>query len=523
MSDLSQRIAGLSPEKLKLLAQRLNQKKGQNLSIIQIKPQSQENNTFPLSFSQQRLWFLDQLQPGNPALNICQFMRLSGWLNVPALEQSFQEVVKRHEALRTTFTIVDGQPLQVISPASVFTIQLVNLQELPLDKREAEVIHLAHQETQKSFDLTKDCLLRVTLLQLSETEHILLLSIHHIAADAWSIGVLIREITTLYENFSRGYPSPLPELRIQYADFAVWQHQYLQGEKLGMLLSYWQQQLGSQLPVLELPTDMPRPTLQTFNGARQCLVLSKTFSEQLKTLYQREGITLFMILLAGFKTLLYWYTGQEDIVIGTDIANRNQLETQELIGFFVNQLVLRTNLSGNLSFRELLERVREVTLDAYTYQDLPFDKLVDVLNPVRHLARSPLFQIKLILENTQAPTLQLSNLTIKPLEMEKKTTQLDLLWEITETEQGIVAALEYNTDLFYATTIARMLKHFETLLNQVLAKPTAKLNELIDLLSTLDKQEELIQNKNKKEKYKRKFKTIKRQIIDTLPEKENAQ
>lgn len=522
MSDLSQRIAGLSPEKLKLLAQKLNQKKGDVLSKTQIKSQSREINTYPLSFSQQRLWFLDQLEPGNPAFNICQFMRLSGWLNVAAMEQSFQEVIKRHEALRTTFTIVNGQPLQVISPASVFKLQVVNLQALPLDKREAKVLHLANQETQKPFDLTKDCLLRVTLLQLSQTEQILLLSIHHIAADAWSIGVLIGEITTLYENFSRGYASPLSKLPIQYVDFAVWQRQYLQGEKLATLLSYWQQQLGGQLPVVELPTDMPRPKLQTFNGARQCLILSKTFSEQLKALYQREGITIFMILLAGFKTLLYWYTGQEDIVIGTDIANRNQPEIRGIIGFFVNQLVLRTNLSGNPSFHELLGRVREVTLEAYSHQDLPFDKLVDALNPVRYMARSPLFQIKLILENTQTPVLQLSNLTIKPLEVEKKTTQLDLLWEITETEQGIVAALEYNTDLFYGTTIARMLKHFETLLNQVVAKPTVKLNELIELLTARDQQEESIKNKNTKAEYKSKLKTIKRQIIDTITETENT-
>ncbi|BAZ54095.1 condensation domain-containing protein [Nostoc sp. NIES-4103] len=522
MSDLSQRIASLSPEKLKLLAQKLNQKKGDVLSKTPIIPQNRESNTFPLSFAQQRLWFLDQLEPGNPAFNICQFMRLSGKLNVAALEQSFQEIVKRHEALRTTFTIVDGQPLQVISPASVFTLQVVNLQELPLDKREAEVLHLANQETQQSFDLTKDCLLRVTLLQLSQTEHILLLSMHHIAADAWSIGVLIGEITTLYENFSRGYSLPLPELPIQYADFAVWQRQWLQREQLEAQLAYWKQQLGGQLPVLELPTDMPRPTVQTFNGARQSIVLSKTFSEQLKALYQREGITLFMILLAGFKTLLYWYTGQEDIVIGTDIANRNQPEIRELIGFFVNQLVLRTNLSGNPSFRELLERVREVTLDAYAHQDLPFDKLVDALNPVRHMARSPLFQVKLILENTQTPSLQLSNLTIEPLDFEKKTTQLDLLWEIAETEQGIVAALEYNTDLFYGTTIARMLKHFETVLNQVVAKPTVKLNELIELLTTAEQQQEIMHNKKTKDGYKLKLKKVRRQVINTTTEAENA-
>ncbi|MEH2296103.1 condensation domain-containing protein [Nostoc sp.] len=522
MSDLSQRIASLSSQKLKLLAQHLQKKKESVFSQPQIVAQSRESNLFPLSFAQQRLWFLDQMGPGNPAFNIFQFMRLTGWLNVAALEQSFQEVVKRHGALRTTFTLVDGQPLQVIYPASVFKLQVVNLQELPLDKRESEVLHLANQETQRSFNLTKDCLLRVTLLQLSEIEHILLLSMHHIAADAWSIGVLIREITTLYENFSRGYPSPLPELPIQYADFAVWQRQWLQGEQLEAQLAYWKQQLGGQLPVLELPTDMARPTVQTFNGARQCIVLPKTFSKQLKALYQREGITLFMILLAAFKILLYWYTGQEDIVIGTDIANRNQSEIRELIGFFVNQLVLRTNLSGNPSFHELLERVREVTLNAYAHQDLPFDKLVDALNPVRHMARSPLFQVKLILENTQIPSFDLSNLTIKSLNVEKKTTQLDLLWEIAETEQGIVAALEYNTDLFDTTTIARMLKHFETLLNQVVTKPTAKLNELIGLLTAADKQEEFFINKNTKEEYKRKLKIIKRQVINTATEMEEG-
>jgi hypothetical protein len=521
MTDLAKRIAALSPEKRNLLLQKLNNQKESVFSHTQIKPQNRESNTFPLSFAQQRLWFLDQLQPGNTAFNICQFMRLSGWLNVAALEQSFEEVVKRHEALRTTFTIVDGQPLQVISPASVFNLQVINLPELPLEKKEAEVLHLAHQETQKSFDLTKDCLLRVALLQLSETEHILLLSIHHIAADAWSIGVLIREITTLYENFSRGYPSPLPELQIQYVDFAVWQHQWLQGEKLETLLSYWQQQLGGQLPVLELPTDMPRPTLQTFNGARQCLVLSKTFSEQLKALYQREGITLFMILLAAFKTLLYWYTGQEEIIIGTDIANRNQPEIRELIGFFVNQLVLRTNLSGNLSFRELLEKVREVTLEAYSHQDLPFNKLVDALNPVRQ-TRPPLFQVKLILENTQSPSLQLSGLKIKPLQVEKKKTQLDLLWEIVETEQGIVAVLEYNTDLFYSNTIARMLEHFETLLKHVVTKPSVKLNELIENLIAIDKQQASIQNKKRKEELKFKLKQVKRLVVDTTTVNEEA-
>lgn len=520
MTDFTKRIAALSPEKRQLLLQKLNNKKQQVITRSPISPQSRDTNHLPLSFAQQRLWFLDQLQPGNSAYNLFFPMRLTGALNVEALEQSFQEVVKRHEVLRTTFTIVEGQPLQVINPTAVFKLKLLNLQELSLDETESEILRLANEEAQQPFNLVKDCLVRVTLLQLTQTEYALFLSMHHIVSDAWSIRVLIQEITTLYKAFSHGYPSPLPELLIQYADFAVWQRQWLQGEEMMAQLSYWKQQLGGQLPVLELPTDMPRPTVQTFNGARQCLVLPKTFSEQLKVLYQREGITLFMTLLAAFKTLLYWYTGQEDIVIGTDIANRNQPEIRELIGFFVNQLVLRTNLSGNPSFRELLERVRKITLDAYTHQDLPFDKLVDALNPVRHMARSPLFQVKLILENTQIPSLQLSNLTSKPLKVEKKTTQLDLLCEIADTEQGIAVVLEYNTDLFYATTIARMLKHYETLLNQVVAKPTAKLNELTEFLTAAENQEESIKNKNTKEEYKRKLKTIKRQVINSTNEME---
>lgn len=522
MSDISQKIAGLSPEKLKLLAQKLNKKKVNVLSQIPIVSQSRQSHTFPVSFAQQRIWFLDQLQPGNPSFNICQFMRLIGRLNVAALEQSFQEVVKRHEVLRTNFTVVDGQPLQVIAPPPVLKIPIVNLQALSEDNRESEVLRLANEEAQKSFDLTKDYLLRVTLLQLSETEHILLLSIHHIAADAWSIGVLINEITTLYESFSHNYPSPLPQLPIQYADFAVWQRQCLQGKKLDTLLSYWQQQLGGQLPILELPTDMPRPTRQTYSGARQCLVLSKSLSEQLKASYQREGITLFMILLAAFGTLLYWYTGQEDIVIGTDIANRNQPEIRGLIGFFVNQLVIRNNLSGNPSFHELLERVREVTLDAYAHQDLPFDKLVDVLNPVRDMARPPLFQVKLILENTPSSDLHLSGLTIKSLQFEKKNTQLDLLWEIVETEQGIVAALEYNTNLFYPSTIGRMLRHFETLLNHVAVEPRTQLTEIIETLIKNDNAQEIIQKQIRKEEFKSKLKTVKRQLVDNAIVTEEA-
>ncbi|MHC5716587.1 MAG: condensation domain-containing protein, partial [Nostoc sp.] len=471
MSDLSQRIADLSPEKLKLLAQRLNNKKGQVFSRSQIVPQSRESNSFPLSFAQQRLWFVDQLQPGNSAYNISQPMRIVGCLNVTALEQSFHEVVKRHEVLRTTFTVVDGQPLQVIAPHLSFTLPVVDLQELSPNQKEAEVLRLASEEAQQPFDLTKGPLLRVTLLELATAEYALLLTMHHIVADGWAIGVLIHEIATLYKAFSVGKPCLLSEISIQYADFAVWQRQWFQKERLETQLAYWQQQLGGQLPVVELPSfseaktrHRTQSTIQTFSGAREALILPKTLSEKLKTLNQRQGITLFMILLAAFGTLLYCYSGQEDIVIGTDIANRNQAETKKLIGFFANQLVLRTDLSKNPTFLELLERVREITLEAYAHQDLPFDKLVDALNPKRDLNRSPLFQVKIVLENIQTPSLELPGLTINSLKVENKTVQFDLLLELNETEQGIFGIWEYNTDLFDRDSIVRLSKNFATLL-----------------------------------------------------------
>ncbi|MBW4630835.1 MAG: amino acid adenylation domain-containing protein [Iphinoe sp. HA4291-MV1] len=470
----------------------------------------------PLSFAQQRLWFINQLQPGNSAYNISSAMRLFGWLNMAVLEQSFNEVVRRHEVLRTTFTTRDGQPIQVIVPTFTFRLPVVDLQELPIDLREAEVLRLAHEQAQQPFDLTNGPLLRVTLLQQTQTEHALLLTMHHIISDGWSIGVLIREITVLYETFSHEKPSPLAELPIQYADFAVWQRQWLQSEKLETQLAYWKQQLGGRLPVLELPTDRPRPTIQTFSGARESLVLPKTITEKLKALNQRQGITLFMILLAAFGTLLFWYTEQEDIIVGTDIANRNQAETKGLIGFFVNQLVLRTDLSGNPTFLELLERVRKMTLEAYTHQDLPFDKLVDALNPKRELNRSPLFQVKIVLNNTQIPSLELPGLTISPLKVENKTVQFDLLLELNETEQGLFGVWKYNTDLFDTVSIVRMSKNFKALLGKIATQPEAKLNELKTILSEADKQQNLAQEQTYDSAIQQKLMNVKRRTKSRL-------
>jgi amino acid adenylation domain-containing protein len=446
----------------------------------------------PLSFAQARLWFLEQLEPGSSAYNIPVAVRLTGSLEVAALKQSLQEIVERHEALRTTFRMISGEPTQVIAPVLALTMPLVDLCDLPEAQQEAQVERLATEEAQQPLDLAMGPLLRAKLLHLGEAEHVLLLTMHHIVSDGWSIGVLIRELAALYEAFSSGKPSPLPQLSIQYADFAHWQRQWLQGEVLAAQLSYWQQQLAGAQTVLELPTDRPRPAVQTFRGATQFLALPEPLSQKLKSLSQRSGVTLFMTLLAAFQTFLYRYTGQEDICIGSPIANRNRSETEGLIGFFVNTMVLRTNLSENPSFQELLGRVREVTLGAYAHQDLPFEQLVEALQPERNLSHQPLFQVMFILQNAPMPALELPDLTLSSLERESSTAKFDLTMSMEDTEQGLVGSLEYNTDLFDTATISRMLEHFQTLLEGIVTKPDQRLSDL-PLLTEPERQQLLVE------------------------------
>ncbi|WP_414590177.1 condensation domain-containing protein, partial [Scytonema sp. PCC 10023] len=386
---------------------------------------------------QQRLWFLDQLEPGSPFYNIPVAIHLKGWLNVPALELSLNEIVQRHEALRTTFATVAGEPVQVIAPQQQLELRMVDLSGLSAPQREMEVQSLSAREAQQPFDLAQGPLLRVTLLELGTAEYVMLLTMHHIISDGWSMGILVREIATLYTAFCEGKPSLLPELPIQYADFATWQRQWLQGEVLENQFAYWQQQLGGDFPVLQLPTDRPRPAVQTFRGASQFLELPKNLTEALKALSRREGVTLFITLLSAFKVLLYRYTGQDDIVVGTDIANRNRSEIEPLIGFFVNQLVLRTNISGEPSFAELCNRVRETALSAYAHQDLPFEKLVQVVHPERDPSRSPIFQTKFVLQNAPMETLELPGLTLTPVEMASVTAKFDLTVSMQETQQGL--------------------------------------------------------------------------------------
>jgi len=442
-----------------------------------MRPVSREEE-LPLSFAQERLWFLDQLGPGNTAYGIPVAYRLQGSLDVAALEWSLNEIVRRHEVPRTTFAVVDGRPVQVIAPEMRLTLPVEDLRGLPEAEQEAEVERWATEEAQHPFDLAQGPLLRAALLRLDEEEHVLLLTMHHIVSDGWSMGVFNRELAALYEAFSAGKPSPLPELPLQYADFVVWQREWLQGEVLEEQVAYWRQHLGNDLPVLELPIDRPRPVAQSFRGAHRSFVLSGDLTESLKALSRREGVTLFVTLLAAFKTLLYRYTGQEDTIVGSPIAGRNRSEIEGLIGFFVNTLVLRTDLSGAPTFRELLGRVREVTLEAHAHQDLPFEKLVEVLQPERDLSHNPLFQVMFAFQNAPMEALVLPGLTVVPLEVESKAAQFDVTLSMEETGQGLKGVVEYNTDLFDGVTIERMIGHFETLLEGVVVNPEQRLWEL---------------------------------------------
>ncbi|WP_341529459.1 amino acid adenylation domain-containing protein [Nostoc sp. UHCC 0302] len=469
---------------------------------------SEEVFVFPVSFAQQRLWFLDQLIPENTIYNVPTVIRLTGSLNLTALEQTFNEIVRRHETLRTTFIVLDGQPLQAIAPSLTIPISVLDLQLMADGEREVEVNSIVTAEIEHPFDLSSGPLLRVKLLVLSNTEHILLLNMHHIICDDWSIGVLIRELGTLYTAFTQKQTPLLLELPLQYADFAHWQREWLQGEVLQTQLTYWQQQLNG-ISMLHLPTDKPRPAIQSYEGATQFFELPKKLTDALEKLSQQEGVTFFMMMLAAFKTLLYRYTHQEDIAVGSPIANRNRSEIEGLIGFFVNSLVLRSNLSGNPTFRELLGRVREVTLGAYSQQDLPFDKLVEELHPERNLSYHPLFQVVFSLQNAPMSALELPGLVPSFMNIDLNKTRFDLelhLWKCSddfrslwganwEYSEGLRGVIVYNTDVFHKATITRMLEHFKTLLSSIVANPEQRIANL-PLLSEAEQHQILVEWNN---------------------------
>ena len=440
--------------------------------------QVSRDTNLPLSFSQERLWSLHQLKPDSSSHNIPFALRITGSLNIPALEQSLNQILRRHETLRTTFTTVDGQPVQVIAPYRSLTLPIVNLQKFPSDQRETETLHLATEEAQRPFNLNSGPLLRATLLQLGEQEYVLIVTIHQVVFDGWSEGVLFRELEALYETFSTGKPSMLPQLPIQYADFAVWQRQWLQGEFLDALLSYWKQQFSDGLPVQQLPTDHPQPIVPTRRSAHQTLVLPKDLTEAIKALSRQEGATLFTTLLAAFKVLLYRYTDQDDLFVCSPTANRNRTQTKGLIGYFVNLLVLRTDLSGNPSFRELLSRVRSCASGAFAHQDLPVQQLVNSLN----LVQTPLSQVMFALQNLPKQPLKLSGLTVSSLDIENGTADFDLSLSMVEGAQELTGVFKYNTDLFDDATITQMLGHFQTLLEEIVANPEQPISSLLPLL-----------------------------------------
>jgi amino acid adenylation domain-containing protein/non-ribosomal peptide synthase protein (TIGR01720 family) len=488
------------------LQSQIPERKAENLSAI--KPVGRTEN-LPLSFAQARLWFLDKLDPNSAFYNIPIVWRFSGNLNVAALRSSLNEIIRRHQALRTNFVTEEEQAVQVIAETLFLPLEIVDLLHLPTDEREVEMQRLVHNEAVRPFDLEREPLIRVTLLQLTPTEYtpteyVFILTAHHIIFDGWSTGIFVQELAALYAAFSDDTPLQkaveLPELSIQYADFAVWQRQWLELERLTEQLSYWQQQLQGAPTLLELPTDRPRPAIQTNRGKHQLFTLPPSLNEAMNSLSKGAAVTPFMTFFAAFVTLLYRYTGEKDIVVGTPIAGRNRPEIEGIIGLFVNTLVLRTDLSDNPSFEQLLMRVREVSLQAYSHQDLPFEKLVDALHPQRSLSHLPLFQVMFDIQNAPIASLDLPDLSISSFPVETGTAKFDLALSIENTSSGLIAEWEYNTDLFDDSTIARMARNFHTLVAGIVANPQQPISQ-IPLLTEIEQQQLLVDWNNTKKEY----------------------
>jgi amino acid adenylation domain-containing protein/non-ribosomal peptide synthase protein (TIGR01720 family)/FkbM family methyltransferase len=444
----------------------------------------------PLSFAQQRLWFIEQFQPGTPLYNVPSTIRLTGRLDVACLRDTLQEVVRRHEIFRTVFDVVEGQPVQVIVPEAQVKLALIDLSSISSSEFTAR--QLIEAEAARTFDLAQGPLLRATLLRLNASEHVLLFTMHHIISDAWSMGVLVKEVAALYQAFLKGESSPLPELPVQYADYAVWQREWLQGEVLERQVEYWREQLADAPAELALRTDRARPPVQSHRGASQRVVLPESLTGELRELSRREGVTLFMTLLAGWSVLLGRYAGVQDVTVGTLIAGRTRAEVEPLIGFFINTLALRVKWQSDWTVTELLRAVREVCLGGYSHQELPFEKLVEELQPERNLSRTPIFQVMLVLQNAPFEALELPGLELQPIKLEGTTALFDLTLLLSEEGRGIAGPLTYNTDIFEAETIERMLSQLEILLAGMAADPTTRLSDL-PLLSAAEREQLLYQ------------------------------
>jgi amino acid adenylation domain-containing protein len=498
MNDAMETVEGLSPKKRELL-DLLMKEKSKGSSRTQPIPQRLASDTFPASFAQQRLWLADQMTPGTTVYSIPFARRITGRLNEITLGQSLTEIVRRHENLRATFGMSDGHVVGRIGPAAPVLLQVIDQEGLPDALREGKARRWIAKEARHEFDLASGPLLRASLLKVGEDDYIVVLNMHHMISDGWSLGVLLRELALLYQTLALGAPSPLLELRIQYADYAIWQRELLQGEVLQTQLTYWRQRLDGVSGRLELPTDRPRPAAHTSRGATQSLTLPRPLPELLKSLSRQYRVTLFMTMLAAFKALLHRYTGQADLVVGSPIANRSRPELEELMGFFVNTLVLRTELGGDPSFEVLLGRVRETALQAYDHQDLPFERLVQELQPERDHGHPPMFQVMFTVQNVPLPVLDLAGVQASHFECSIETSMFDLTMTVLERsdegetdEVNLVAYVEYNTDLFDALTVARMLEHYKNVLGSVAADPHQRLSA-IPLMSDTEKRRVLVE------------------------------
>jgi NRPS condensation-like uncharacterized protein/alpha-ketoglutarate-dependent taurine dioxygenase len=504
--NIEARRSSLSATKRALLEQR---KRGLSKGFARatVIARRDGNGAAPLSYAQQRLWFMDQLQPGNSAYNIPMAFWLNGPLDVYALERSFSKIVDRHEVLRSNIVSFEGEPWQVVNESIPGIFSIVDLLGLSEQAREAEVRRLARVEANRPFDLTKGPLLRVTLLLLGEQSYSVLLTMHHLVSDAWSIDVLVGELTVAYNAFSTESDLSLPELKIQYADYAVWERDHLRGEGLERQFGYWRQKLGGNLSILNLPTNHARPPRQTFRGDYESFILPMDLSSEIKSLARKKDATLFVTLLSAFLALLYRLTGQGEIIVGTDIANRNHRETENLIGYFINQLALRADLSDNPDFTELLGRVREIVLGAYSHSEIPFDRLVEELQPVRDTSRNPIFQVLFVLQNVTVRKLALPGLALRPMTVDSRTAKFDLALFMTEGPNGLSGIWNYSTDLFLPSTIGRFTKQFEKLLKGILSQPNERLTEL-EIQDEDDMRHQAMERDKRKEYKLKKFMSV---------------
>ncbi|UCH92335.1 MAG: amino acid adenylation domain-containing protein [Candidatus Aminicenantes bacterium] len=491
----------LSAEESALLAQMLKGDFSGQLKEPEI-PRREVFSPVPLSFGQRRLWILDQLVPGSAFYNIPLVYRLEGEFDTSAFERSINEIVRRHESLRTIFGTENEEPVQVILPEMKIDVPIISLEHLSGLEQEEEILRLASKEAVKPFDLSKGPLMRVTLLRLGPQHHVLLYTTHHIASDTWSTENFIQELVTLYSGFLSGKLSPLEKLRVQYPDFALWQQQRMQGELLEKQFSYWREMLGTDIPILELPADRQRPAVQTYSGDTQSFVLEESLYEKVIALAFRMECSLFMFLLAALNVLFYRYCGQEDILVGSPIANRTRKEIEGLIGYFSNTLVFRTDLSGNPSFRQLLERVRKVTSEAYDNQDIPFEKLVEEFQPERYMSLTPLFQVMLVLQNVPKQQVNLpgQGFSISSISVHNKTCKFDLWISITQLGKILSGVIEYNSDIFIAFTIKRLINHFEILLKGIVQEPDGRINDF-PILSPEERKQLLMDWNNTEKEY----------------------